>query len=552
MAPTVAQVLDLPVLQAGRPLVLTDEAGLTRPVRWVHVGEIPDLAPMLHGGELILTTGIALPDAASELTSYVGELAAAGASGLVIELGRRFSQVPEVMVAAARADGLPVVALRRQVKFVAVTEVVHAWLLDEQHELLRLSERAHQEFTPLSIEGAPVQDILDRLSAMAEATVVLEDLAHRVVAFAGPAPVSEVLDDWEQRSRSAEPAGAMSPQTQQTRPEGWLVTAVGPRASRWGRLVLPSPAPAPEPLVMLLERAAEALTLNRLVERDQVSLVHQAHRALLTDVLQGHTDERELRARAEALGVPTDRRVLVGVVVRLPMPEPLDPVAAEARDRTLAEAVTDAVTAAGAAGLVAARRPGQVVLLLAVPAARSPAPVLHRFVAALERRLGALGWPREHVVGVGRPAAGVAESSASIAEAEHVADVALALPVTRAKPYVEVGDVRLHGLLAQLRDDPRVLGFMEAELGRLLRHDREHGGDLVALLRAFVDAGGNKSVLARTVHLSRPALYARLAAIERVLGVSLSEPDSLVAVHVALLVRDLVTGSAPAPRGERR
>lgn len=546
MAPTVSQVLALPVLQAGRPLVLTGEVGLGATVRWVHVGEIPDIAPMLHGGELILTTGIALPEAVDELTAYVGELAAAGACGLVIELGRRFTQVPEAIVAAAAAQGMPVVALRRQVRFVAVTEVVHAWLLDEQHALLRLSERAHQEFTPLSIEGAPVQDILDRLAEMARHPVVLEDLAHRVVAFAaGPSAASELLDDWESRSRATQPAGRASPHTQLTRPEGWLVTPVGPRASRWGRLVLPDPTPAPEPLAMLLERAAEALTLNRLVERDQVSLVHQAHRALLTDVLSGHADEEGLRARARALGLAVDRRVLVGLAVRLRTPEGLDPVSAEARDRSLAEAVTDALTASATAGLVSGRRAGQVVVLIAVAPSRPVAPVLSRWAARLDHRLRALGWSREHVVGVGHPATTFAEASASILEAEHVADVALALRSRRPKPYFEAGDLRLRGLLALLRDDPRVLGYMESELGRLLAHDRAHGTELVALLRAYLSAGGNKSELARDVHLSRPALYTRLATIERVLDVSLADPESVLALHVALLARDL--GDAVTP-----
>jgi hypothetical protein len=34
-------------------------------VRWVHVSELADIATLLRGGELVLTTGIALPSAAA-------------------------------------------------------------------------------------------------------------------------------------------------------------------------------------------------------------------------------------------------------------------------------------------------------------------------------------------------------------------------------------------------------------------------------------------------------------------------------------------------------
>ena len=37
-----------------------DEAALDRPVSWVHVSELVDPTPFLAGGELLLTTGLAL------------------------------------------------------------------------------------------------------------------------------------------------------------------------------------------------------------------------------------------------------------------------------------------------------------------------------------------------------------------------------------------------------------------------------------------------------------------------------------------------------------
>ena len=99
MYPTVADVLTLPVIRQGMATVVAGAGGLDRRVRWVHIAEIADIAPLLGGGELVLTTGIALPDDPEALTKYVAELAAVGVVGVVVELVRHWQ--PR---AAGRAD----------------------------------------------------------------------------------------------------------------------------------------------------------------------------------------------------------------------------------------------------------------------------------------------------------------------------------------------------------------------------------------------------------------------------------------------------------------
>jgi purine catabolism regulator len=75
MYPTVSEVLALPALRQGRPHVVAGSAGLDRPVRWAHVAEVADIAHLLRGGELVLTTGVALPDDGPSLARYVADLA---------------------------------------------------------------------------------------------------------------------------------------------------------------------------------------------------------------------------------------------------------------------------------------------------------------------------------------------------------------------------------------------------------------------------------------------------------------------------------------------
>ncbi|MFC6148174.1 PucR family transcriptional regulator, partial [Mumia xiangluensis] len=141
-------------------------------------------------------------------------------------------------------------------------------------------------------------------------------------------------------------------------------------------------------------------------------------------------------------------------------------------------------------------------------------------------------------VGVGAPAMTVLAAGAALRHAQHVAEVAHALPPGRQKPFFRASDVRLRGLVALLHDDPRVQAFAEAELDRLLVHEATHEDGMLELLRQYIAVGGNKTELARVSHRSRPALYKKLAHLERILGVSLDDTDSRLALGVALMVHD--------------
>ncbi|HEY6792493.1 MAG TPA: PucR family transcriptional regulator ligand-binding domain-containing protein, partial [Trebonia sp.] len=72
------EVLALDAVRAGEPVVVAALDRLDVPVRWVHAAELTDVGRLLRGGELVLSTGIALPAAASGLTEYVASLAGAG------------------------------------------------------------------------------------------------------------------------------------------------------------------------------------------------------------------------------------------------------------------------------------------------------------------------------------------------------------------------------------------------------------------------------------------------------------------------------------------
>ena len=544
--PTVAEVLALPPVRDGRPAVLAGAGSLDREVRWTHVSEVADVARLLHGGELLLTTGIALPDDAAGLVAWVRELAAAGCAGVCLELGRRYDAVPTAMVRAAEKVGLPLVALTRETRFVAVTEQVHARIVDAQLAELRASEEVHQTFTELTVEGASPAEIVRQGAHMAAAAVVLENMAHQVLAYdSAGGDDAALLHGWEARSRRAIVAG----RTGYDAALGWLVTTVGARGNDWGRLVLITEGDPSARETMILERAAATLALHRLVERDRESLERQTHRTLLQAMLTHAVPSAETALRAQALGVPLEGRALVAVVLRLPEVDGEAALDTQARLRDFAETATAAVRDARLQALTGAIDDTTVGVLVSLPPKEDVEPALERLSAALRQRRDApASAPVADVVAVGSVVTHVRDARRSFLEAAQVADAASPAPDGRGPAFYRLPDVRLRGLLHLLRDDERLQTYVERELGPLLAHDAAQGTDLLGMLRVYLAAGRNKSAAADAAHLSRPSFYERLRKVERVLGVDLDDVESCLSLHVAVVALDALRRPAPGRR----
>jgi len=529
MAPTLRGILDSAVLRVGEPEVLSGEDRLSRPVRWVHVTEVRDVSGLLSGGELVLSTGLPLVGGGG--VAYVEGLIAAEAAGLVIELGPTLPAVPDDALVTARAAHFPLIVLRAPVRYVALTEEVHRAIVAEQYDNVSFARSVHEVFTGLSLEGADPVRIVSSTAELCGSSVVLEDLSRHVLAHAALGrPASGLLADWPARSRRT----PVRDEVGLTGPEGWMTAPVGVGSNGWGRLVVPDPRMPQERLAMVLERAAQALEMGRMAERDRAVLALQAHGGLLGELAQrGIATEAEALSRVQALGVRPAGTV-VPIVAMRPRPSRADadpkedPVDAHGRTRGLAERVKLAAERAGVPAIAGVLQPGRVGVLLSLSRNQTEAAVLDRLAELLAPDL---------VLGVGRSSTEIVVAGGSLALAQQVAEVAASLPERR-RGWYRNADLRLQGLVALIHDDRRVQTFAEAELGRLLEYDAYHGTDHVALLRQYVASSGNMTRLAESSHRSRPALYKRLATIQRILETDLTDPPSYLSVAFALLVHD--------------
>ncbi|MEU9443123.1 PucR family transcriptional regulator ligand-binding domain-containing protein [Streptomyces sp. NPDC048304] len=502
---SVRQVLTLERVLAGEPEVVAGAGQLDRPVRWVHVAEAADVGVMLSGGEMVLTTGVLLAGDEAKQAEYIQSLHRAEAAAVVLGLGRAFPAPPEVMRRAAERCGLPMVVLHRPFPFAELTEEVQCRLVRRKFAAVSLSETVRTELTALITAGAPLQRLLDEVARHGGCPVVLTNLAHRVLATAGERPaVDDVLRDWERVARQASACAD----------DGWIPAELGGRGERWGRLLLCGYRGDAATGRLLADRAAEALVLHRMLGGGSApSWEEESAQSLLTDLVSGAVPARQLLPRARAAGLPVNRRTFVPLVVLGRAPGELDRV----------------LRLLGLAGLVAELADGRAAVLLSLPRDQDADALTAHFAARL--RAGSRA-----VVAASDARTAWEDVPAGLREARHVADAVADSPAALDLPAViRLKDVHLRGLVRLLRDDPQVQSFAERELDGLLG---EAEPELLNVLRTYLATGRNKSRTAQLHHVSRPALYRRLEAIQARLGVDLDDFEQAASVHIALLAHD--------------
>src|SRR4051812_7163780 len=154
--------------------VLAGEANLDVPVRWVHISELRDPTPWLSGGELLLTTGLAL-DTPARQRDFIATLADHGLAGVGIGTGFTHATVPEALVEAARERTFPLFEVPYELPFIAVTEQAFTRLVNEQYALLQRSIAAQERLQRIVLSERGLESIVAALASLVGGSALVFD-----------------------------------------------------------------------------------------------------------------------------------------------------------------------------------------------------------------------------------------------------------------------------------------------------------------------------------------------------------------------------------------
>ena len=527
---TVAEFIELPIIKAGLPELVAGEEGLGAEVRWVHSLDVPDVSDLLRGGEMILTTGVSIGSDAAAQKRFVRDLEAEGAVGIAVELGFAWHrELPEPLIREADRRGIPLVALRRGMRFVEVSEAVNGSLLDTGHALARRGEELHHNLDAIVLEGEGAEVVLAEVSRRIGNPVVLEDNRGELVACASSTQTeAAIVDAW---------SALKWPEGMSGDAEGAIALPVTVRGRIWGRVVaLQVEGEFDRFTSIAMERAAVAVGLGLMRGGEEDELRARTRGNLLFEVAAGLVDPLSAARRASTLGFPRRHGELVVIAaiwrpdaeaerdwsellapLRAAMAEPDRPALLGSRG-TAMFGLLDRGTKGSEPDELAARRR-----------------IAGRFHSALER----------HGVDPGQAAlaiSGSLESWDQLGEALVGARLAAeAGAVGPKRQWHDASRTEVGQLLLSLRGLPELSAFAEERLGPLLEVGGERGRDLLETLEAYLHCGGRKTEAARELGIERQSLYHRLDRIESILAVDLSDGDTVLALHLAVMIRRLLS-----------
>jgi purine catabolism regulator len=535
MAFSVADLLELPALVRARPEVACGERLAERDVRWVHSSEIFDIAPLLRGGEVLLTTGLGLVALSPEARrSYIATIARVGVAALVLELGRTFVTAPPELLDEARRAGLPVILLHEVVPFIEVTEAAHLQILGGELAQLRSDSVVRDSLLASLSATRGLVAFTGAIGELAGCAAALYSRDGELVAGTAPddaaprdgdAPASSTLPRSTERTSTTEHASATrrittTEHAPETHP---LVGDVSVSGEVWGHLVLDAP---PTPHLRTVVAAALPL-LSLEIGRSGATPVsrNQAGAELLRDMVTGrYVSTAELASRALGVGLmvrPGQRALAICVRSRSTAPV----------SGSVLIAAREVASRVYGASLVAEDHGDVLLGVLTRP--RELRRTLERFAEELGRELrSTIGGGV--MVSAGPAVADVPALVSSFPSARDTAKLAMRLAPTAT--VVLSADFALYQLLVSLVDDEALEGFVTDQLGPLLAHDARTGAGLVMTLDAYLAAGMSKTRTAESLGIRRQTLYGRLERIGTLLGdLDLDNRERRTALDLALV-----------------
>lgn len=442
-------------------------------------------------------------------------------------------------------------SVQEQGLMIDVTELKEAErLVRQQVAALEKIDAIGRELTDLVLKGSDLKRLLQGLAEVLGKPVILEDAAHQLVEFAVYIlPLDEVLEAWESHSREGHEEEERSGARRQEGEPACVWIPITLHDEQWGRIhVLEVDAPIEESEHLALDRAAAAIGLSLLSERNATSLADHAGSALVADILHGRSaSESEILHRAKGLGADLKGWILAALVVE---PQNMAAFLADLglserdRQRIVAGILRESRIAIGAADCVglAASEGARAVVIVGLPPEAETRSVLEdlgmdicqRVSAAFDGLTVAVGASGEAQLSSLRNAVGEASEAASYG--------ARMSGPTSVRHFRDLG---VQHLLSILSEGPELARFVESELSPLLRRDAKSSSPLLETLRVVLEHSGRKQPAARALHIERRTLYHRIDRIEHLLNRDLEDHETRVQLGVALRGLDLLRERRP-------
>lgn len=523
MALTIRRILGFAAVNDVHPQVLGQADLLDSQVLGIHLTESADLAGLLEGGELILSSGLTLTNSLQSTQTFLKGLADAGAAGVMFSFLSDAPEIKACLAAAAQTATLPVVLLDDRARFVEITETVHGLIYSAARGLSGVD--AVSSF--LSSTSATHLDFRELFTAIADLLgepLVLEDVHSTVAIHHGLDPKNLRRFTEASASPAEGPAGVRT-----VGEANWMSYPVVLAGRMLGTLLSPAGAGNLR-ASQILEEVAAFLGTKLPHGPADVALLRQNSLALLVSDERSAEPpgERALRLRAAMLGMgPVEQFVPLALTLKVDAAQQSaeSPPAVNAVVTTLQRALLNSPTPA----IVCVLGDKVAGILLCVPPAADLEAALSTLHTNVRQALATTGIGQRWTLGVGTGSSSLADTAMrGLDDARRVAHSASSMDHSSAS-YHRASDLGFRWLMQQLLGVEETRTYLHDQLAPFLDEP-----EYLDFIEIYLQTNGSITEMSRALHLSRPSVYARLRRIEKVLGHELTDADTMTSLHLAV------------------
>ncbi|HEY5528985.1 MAG TPA: PucR family transcriptional regulator ligand-binding domain-containing protein [Thermoleophilia bacterium] len=542
------QILELDVLKDAR--LLAGKGGLGRRVSSVTVGEVPDIADWLSGGELVLSTMFAVKGDLERQREFCRRVMLAGAAALFVKTTRFVENVPRDVLELAEKRNFPIIEVPQGLRWTRLMQEATEIIINRQASQLEKSQSIHRDLLGVVIRGGGWQELADEASRLIEMPVLIMDVYLELLAASSGLPLAANVLEAElkkpevQASLDALGRGQKLGHVQIDGLPAFFVLPIVASHKRLGYVCALSDSPALSSMETLaLEHAATIATLEMAQDGVRFETEVRLKGDFVDDVINGGADD-SVQRRGAFLGCDLSHGatvVLLGVDEfdgLLPR-KTLGQDELEQRIERYFSRSSRLVTASSASSL-ASLKSGRLVLFLC-----GSTSIDANAVAKLAAKLQALG--KE-----------VGDLSVSVGIGGHVTDPAqLNRGYQEALVALKVGrklngpgsllcfkDVGTYKILFDIweRDPDEVRSLYEETVAPVDRYDDENSTQLLQTLIVYLHNNENLTKTAEELFAHRHTIRYRLTKIADITGLSAFQSEHKERLGLGLKARSLLKG----------
>ncbi len=448
-------------------------------------------------------------------------------------------------LAEARAYNLPLLVLPNGTRVRSIERSIVSLLVDRKGQVERQSTQIYRELTQITSRNEGMQKLVERLAALTNKTVVVQDKRLRVLHSSIHPQFVGYMDDFEQflrkidnlpvefqdRQRVVE---AEQPVQMQSLPVPGLARLVAPIVAKdLGRgflSIIGFDNDLDDTDLLVAEHGAAACAIE-MAKQKAVSETEKRLRGTFLDrLLLGDVTYQEAIKQGERFDHDMTA-THIAIVLAWHDKEKSPSL------RRLETIVNSVISSQRTKALVWVREREQEVLVFHSPNPENPIDaslkLAESFTAEIQRQVS----HSKAAIGLGHPAKDISAWRISYREAGQAQELGVRL---QTDTPLFIGDLGVYQLILSLSDREKLTQFCEKTLGPLLEYDERQSADLIKTLEAFFACHGNLSQTAEMLIVHRNTLLYRMNRINEIASIDLNRPETRLALHLALTIRRLM------------